>query len=176
MLVSTGTTAVKRAAAQVGLSFSVLQPGLMKYAEEEAEFLASVMGETTGRKVAAIVQKTINSGGLIGDLRKALEDSAAFTRNRAKLVARTENTRAWNGAQRRSLSEYEDSTEGVTITKTWLNAGDSRVRPKHRNGAGGVGGETRKIDEEYSNGLQQPGEPNCRCTQTFDLETTDDEE
>lgn len=172
LVYQTGSTGLKRAALMVGLDFAVLEPGLALYAKEEADFLASVMGETTGRKVAEIVQARLDAGGLLRDLRKDLEESAAFSRSRAQLVARTETTRAWNGAQRRSLSEYErNSDETVLMYKTWLNAGDARVRDAHLNAPAGVGGERKRIDEPYSNGLQEPSEPNCRCTQTFDLET-----
>lgn len=167
LVVGTGTVAVKRAAAQVGLNFAVLEPGLLTYAKEEAEFLASVMGETTGRKVATIVQNRLDAGGLISDLRKDLEESAAFSRTRAQMVARTETTRAWNGAQRRTLSEYEqDSDETVKMYKEWLTAGDDRVREEHAE----ISGEKRRIDETFSNGLQEPGEPNCRCTLLYTME------
>lgn len=168
LIQGTGTTGLKRAAAMVGLDFAVLEPHLLEYAKEEADFLASVMGETTGRKVAKIVQDRLKAGGLLGDLRKDLQQSAAFSRSRAKLVARTESTRAWNGAQRRSLSSYERSQDETTrVYKTWLSSRDDRVRDEHAI----LDGERHRIDEVYSNGLQEPGEPNCRCTQTFDLET-----
>ena len=171
LVMGTGTTAVKRAAAQTGLSFTVLEPGLLTYATEEADFLASVMGETTGRKVAAIVQNRLDAGGLISDLRKDLQESAAFSRERAQLVARTETTRAWNGAQRRTLSEYEqESPETTKVYKEWLNSGDDRVRDEHLDEPDGVGGEKRRIDETFSNGLQEPGEPNCRCTLLYSIE------
>ena len=165
---STGAAGVKRAAAQIGLSFQVLEPGLLTYAKEEADFLASVMSETTGRKVAKIVQDRLSAGGLIADIRKDLQTSAAFSRGRAQLVARTETTRAWNGAQRRSLSEYERAQdETVRVTKSWLSSRDDRVRDEHADMDDGT---KYRIDELYPNGLMEPGEPNCRCTQTFDLE------
>jgi SPP1 gp7 family putative phage head morphogenesis protein len=167
LIVNTGTAGAKRAAAQVGLNFGVLQPGVLAYAQEEAGFLASVMGETTGKKVAAIVQRRLSAGGLLRDLRKDLQESAAFSRTRAQLVARTETARAWNGAARRSLSDYESSSdETVRVTKEWLTAGDDRVRDEHA----GMEGEQRRIDEPFSNGLQEPSEPNCRCTSAFSLE------
>jgi SPP1 gp7 family putative phage head morphogenesis protein len=168
LIVSTGTTAVRRAAAQTGLSFAVLQPGLLTYAHEEAGFLASVMGETTGRRVAKVVQDQLAGGGTIGAIRKALVDDLSFSRDRARMVARTETTRAWNGSQRRSLAEWQqEQPEAVRVVKSWLTARDDRVRPEHDD----MDGEQRAIDDLYSNGLQEPGEPNCRCTQIFDIES-----
>lgn len=167
LVVSTGTTGVKRAAAQTGLSFSVLQPFLLDYADEEAAFLASVMGETTGKTVADIVQKSLAEGGTIADLRKSLEESGAFTRSRAQRVARTETTRAWNGAQRRSLSDWQkDQPESTIVFKTWLSSMDARVRPEHDD----LNGTRIKLNERFTNGLLQPGEPNCRCTMTYEIE------
>lgn len=168
LVVSTGTLGLKRAAAQTGLSFSVLEPGLLNYAKEEADFLASVMGETMGRKVARVVQKRLKMGGLLADLRKDLEKSSAFSRDRAKLVSRTETTRAWNGAQRRGMSDWERAQdEKARAYKEWLDSMDDRVRDEHIL----MRGEKRRVDEAYSNGLQEPSEPNCRCTQLFSIET-----
>jgi HK97 family phage portal protein len=168
LVVSTATTGVKRAAAQTGLSFAVLQPFLLDYADEEAKFLAAVMGETTGKTVARIVQNSLASGGTIGDLRKSLEESGAFARSRAQRIARTETTRAWNGAQRRSLSDWmKEQPESTQIYKTWLSSRDPRVREEHVV----LDGERVKINDAFSNGLDSPGEPNCRCTSTYEVVT-----
>lgn len=168
LVISTGTSGVKRAAAQTGLSFTVLQPGLLDYANEEAEFLGSVMGQRTGKAVSKIVQDSLATGATIADLRKALQESAVFTRTRAQRVARTETTRAWNGAQRRSLSTWlTDQPENTEVMKTWITARDARVRPEHDD----LEGETVTINETFSNGLQSPGEPNCRCTTSYDVVT-----
>lgn len=167
LVLSTSTAGVRRLSKQVGLSFTVLEPGLLTYAAEETAFLASVMGETTGRRVAKTVQQGLEAGETIRDLRKRLQESNSFSRTRAQLVARTETTRAWNGAQRRSLKEWEDGQpEGTASYKEWLDSQDARVRDEHA----ALGGEKRRIDEVFSNGLQEPGEPNCRCTLLYSVE------
>lgn len=168
LVTSSAEAGVKRLAAQVGVSFATLQPGLLTYAQEETDFLVSVMGETTGKRVAEAVQAGLTEGETIQALRKRLEELPAFNRERAKLVARTETTRAWNGAQRRALADWEkDQDEGTLTFKEWLDSMDPRVRPEHR----ALRGEKRRVDEPYSNGLQEPSEPNCRCTQLFSIET-----
>jgi len=164
LLLKTGGRAVGRLAGRLRLSFQVLEPGLAKYASREAAFLARVMGETTGQAVAATVQKGLSAGETIADLVKRLEDLPAFDRTRAKLVARTETTRAWNGAQRTSLSEYS-KVSGRQAVKQWLSARDDRVREEHQ----ALDGEERPIDAPFSNGLLEPGEPNCRCTLIYSL-------
>lgn len=164
LLVSTGTRAVRFAASRIGVSFSLLQPGLMDYADSEAAFLAEVMGTTTGEKVVTAVSRGLSEGDTISDLTKRLKELPAFNRDRAKLVARTETTRAWNGAQQRSLSTYQEDT-GNKIVKEWLSARDARVRDEHKE----LDGEQQAIDDPFSNGLQSPGEPNCRCTLVYEL-------
>jgi HK97 family phage portal protein len=169
LVFSTAKTGVKQVAAKLGLSFDILQEGLLGYAEREAAFLASKMTETTGRAVASAVQKGLEQGETVGALTKRLEGLPAFDRARAKLTARTETTRAWNGAQRETLSGYQ-AESGRQVYKTWVNAGDDRVRDAHLNEPTGVGEERVPIDSEFSNSLQGPSEPNCRCTLIYDIE------
>lgn len=157
LLVSTGGTGVRRLASRLKLSFSVLQPGLLKYARRESALLADVMGKTTGQAVARAVQAGLNDGDTIDGLVKRLEELPAFDRTRAKLVARSETTRAWNGAQRTSMSEYRKES-GNDVFKSWLSARDSRVRDEH---ADLDDGSEIPIDSAFSNGLTEPGEPNC---------------
>lgn len=157
---STAKSGVRQAASQLGLSFSVFEESLATYAEAESAFLASVMGETTGTEVATAIQKGLKEGELVAELTKRLEKLPAFDRPRAKLTARTETTRAWNGAQRRGLSDYQAS-EGVQVEKSWLSSRDDRVRDEH---ADLDDGKYIPIDATFSNGLTEPGEPNCRCT------------
>lgn len=165
LVFTTAEKATKQAAAKLGLSFSVFEQAILRYAERETAFLVGVMGETTGKAVAGIVQDGLAAGDLIRDLTKRLEDSAQFSRTRAKLVARTETTRAWNGSQRTSLSEYA-RTSGRGVEKSWLSARDDRVRDEHIDLDDG---EFYPIDEMFANGLTEPGEPNCRCTLVYRL-------
>lgn len=164
LLKSTAEAALRQASGQLGLSFSVLQPAVAKYAEREAKFLASVMGETTGRLVADAIQAGLNDGLTVRDLVKKLETLPAFNSKRAFRVARTETTRAWNGSQRSALSDYAKD-EKVEVVKMWLSSRDARVREEHEE----MDSETAKIDEPYSNGLMEPSEPNCRCTMTYTI-------
>lgn len=164
---STGRQGVQSIGSALGLTYTTLEPGLLDFVEEEGDFLASVMGETTGRDVARIVESTISEGGTIREVRKALEESASFSRTRAQLTARTETTRAWNGAQRRSLSKWQEGqADDVQAVKQWLSSRDPRVRPEHDALDDGT---QIRIDELFANGLQQPGEPNCRCTLLYDI-------
>jgi len=165
LVFTTAEKAVRQAAAKVKVGFTVLEEALAGYADRETAFLVDKMGETTGKAVAAAVQKGLDAGETIQGLVARLKELPEFDRKRAKLVARTETTRAWNGSQRETLSGYQFRT-GVQIEKSWLSARDGvaplgRVRPEHDEL------DDRKwypIDHVFANGLTEPGEPNCRCT------------
>lgn len=164
LVLSTSEGAVRQVAAKTGVAFDVFEPSILRYAERESAFLADVMGETTGKKVADVVQKGLEEGDIVADLVKRLEADPGFSRTRAKLVARTETTRAWNGSQRESMSDYQNES-GRIVTKIWLKSQDDRVRPEHAE----IGGEQADIDAEFSNGLTEPSEPNCRCTLLYQI-------
>lgn len=168
LIKSTGRTALKELAADIGLSFSVLEPALLEYARTEAAWLVKEITKTTRDRIAAELKAGLAEGESIPDLRTRIEDATAFNRERAELIARTETTRVTNGAQHQSMSDYQASDDGVVVEKAWLSARDTRVRDEHQEldkdgeEEGWIG-----IDEAYDNGLQAPGEPNCRCTQQY---------
>ena len=74
---------------------------------------------------------------------------------RARLIARTEVTHAYNAAQ---LNEYEDAsrTIGEPVLAEWWTALDERVRGAHAQRHGKI---FDRVEAE-----QLIGEPNCRCT------------
>lgn len=72
----------------------------------------------------------------------------------AKVIARTEVHAAVSNA---NLAAYE---QGGMRIKIWTAVLDDRTRPEHA----ALDGEERGIHEAFSNGLQYPSEPNCRCT------------
>ena len=160
LVFSTGKAGVKQAAAKLQLSFSIFEEALQTYAENESVFLANAMGITTEKAVSDAVRKGLLEGETVNALTKRLKELPAFDRARAKLTARTETTRAWNGAQRTTLSDYQAST-GNQVEKSWLSARDDRVRDEH------IDLDDNSwipIDAVFGNGLTEPAEPNCRCT------------
>jgi HK97 family phage portal protein len=168
-LESIGNRSVAKAGASVGVSFNQLQPGLLEYVERHAAELITGVTDTTKDKVARAIRDGLESGDGIRGIAKRVEASGAFSRDRAKLIATTEVTTVRNGAALESMESYAERT-GLTTTKTWINSADSKVRPEHLNHPIGVGGEKRKVNETFSNGLKAPGEPGCRCSLLFDVE------
>lgn len=160
------TIAAERAtaviAADIGISFSLLHPHLAKYAAEETAWLVKGISETTRDAVANAIARGLEEGKSTGDIARDVAESGGFANSRAKLIARTESTRAFNGAPAESIKAYAKAT-GREFTKTWATAGDARVRDEHSS----MEGETVGVDEKFSNGLAFPSEPNCRCAVIF---------
>ena len=157
--------AVQRVAASVGVSFDVLQEGLLEVVESRAGLLIRSVSETTRDAVRRALRDGLAAGESIPDMARRIADAAAFSQERATLVARTESTAMTNLTQREQLEAYARRS-GRKITKTWMTARDARVRDEHR----ALEGETRGIDEAFSNGEMQPGAPRCRCSLYYTAE------
>lgn len=151
--------AASRAAASVGIDFSLLQPGLLRFVEKEVGFLITSVTDTTREAVRLAIRDGLEAGDGAAQMAKRIRESSGFNRERATLIARTESTRATNGAAQESLTTYAADT-GLRVVKQWITAGDGKVRAEHA----AIEGETRELSERFSNGRMHPDEPNCRCT------------
>lgn len=149
-------------AADVGVSFNLLHPHVVKFAREETAFLVKGVSATTIDGIQAVLSAGIEAGKSTATIAREIAESGSFAPSRARLIARTESTRASNGGPVESLKSYGKAS-GRRYTKTWADAGDARVRDEHR----AMDGETVDIDEKFSNGLAYPSEPNCRCAVIF---------
>lgn len=147
-----------------GGTFDVLADGVTEWIEAHVGDSIQYIDETTKTllraEIAAGVEAGEGSAQISRRLRALHEDWA--TGPRAKLVAVTETGSAFNAAHQLN-AEQMAAEFGVTLVKTWRSASDSRVRPEHRE----LNGETVPIDEPFSNGLMQPGEPRCRCVALY---------
>lgn len=118
------------------------------------------------RHVTAAVTQAVLQGQTVPQLAASIADIAAMDQRAAMKAARTAITSAHSLGK---LKGYERAADmGIGIKKQWLAALDSRTRGSHRH----LDGETVELDEEFSNGLKYPGDPdgpasevyNCRCT------------
>ena len=90
------------------------------------------------------------------------------TTNESKMetFARTAMTGAQNAGRQEQMREAVEL--GLEVNKRWIATMDSRTRDSHR----ALDGEEVPQDEEFSNGLEYPGDPsgdpaeiyNCRCS------------
>jgi SPP1 gp7 family putative phage head morphogenesis protein len=165
-LVTRNAESVARAVvAEFRVSFQTLQPNVAAYARREAAWLVKGLTDTTRDQVREAVARGIEQGLGAREIAKGLRDLPAFTPERALLVARTETTRITNGAPTETLKELERRT-GRRFVKTWSTALDDRVRDEHA----AMEGETVGVAQDFSNGLQYPSDPNCRCVLLYNEE------
>ena len=123
--------------------------------------------EWNAKKVNNIVQQGIIQGEGIPEITKRLcTDLCTQNENRMRMFARTAITGAQNAGRQQQM---EDAAEmGIQVEKQWIATLDSRTRDWHRD----RDGETVPYNEEFSGGLEYPGDPagdpadvyNCRCT------------
>lgn len=97
----------------------------------------------------------------IDDIIARVQDSGAFSEDRAELIARHEISRANNGGLLTGARAARDDL-GLTTTKSWLTAGDDLVdedvcQPNEDQGEIG-------LDDDFDSGDDAPpGHPRCRC-------------
>lgn len=128
---------------------------------------------TTQDAVQAVVDRGIREGWTIYEMQRQMVNLPAFTPTRARVVARTETTRAVNGGAQDAYATA--MLNGVDLRKEWLTARDLDVRFDHDllDGQRVHTGELFTIPEGEYAGAQAryPGDfhqaalvVNCRCT------------
>ena len=122
-----------------------------------AEGVALVQGTTavTRDRLARIVADGLERGDTADAIGRAIaRQFDDWTDARAQLVGRTESTRVFEAGQ------VEAYGEAGIESKRWLSQRDGRVRPAHD----AIDGEEVPVGDAFSNGLQYPSEPGCRCS------------
>lgn len=141
------------------LSFDLSNDRIRDAFEDYVVNLSGNISETTRENITKDVQDGLERGLSVPEIASRVRDhSDEISPPRANLIARTE---AVAGANRAALIKAKES--GVVSGKRWLATKDSRTRPEHA----ALDGVEVGIDEPFPNGLQHPGEPNCRCSTTF---------
>ena len=120
------------------------------------------------KKINAETLQGILQGESMDKIAKRLRNVQEMNKTQAIRSARTIVTGAENKGRQDSYARAE--ADGIILERTWLATNDSRVRHSHAI----IDGETRPIDEPFSNGLMYPGDPdgdpsevyNCRCSLT----------
>ncbi len=111
------------------------------------------------------VMQSIIQGESVKDLAKRLASVTDMNQTSAIRNARTMITSAQNGGREDQYRRAESM--GIKLGKRWIASLDHRTRDSHRQ----LDGEVVKINEQFSNGLEYPGDPNgdprevynCRC-------------
>lgn len=137
-----------------GQEFLMSQQIVRALKERSQEFGLGVNG-TTRDKVAAAINEGLVAGEGIAEISDRVSESyKEFPTWRSDLIARTEATAATNEGFMESFRQSKVATH-----KEWVATKDSRTRAEHV----ALNGEIVPTSKEFSNGLQYPQEPNCRC-------------
>lgn len=125
-----------------------------------------------------LIFSQISEGVALGESNEQIADridrilfttGSEWWQNRAKVIARTETTRAWNAGQLAAAQYYEPPT-GPGWRKVWDTDMDGHERPAHMR----ANGQVRRLSDTFQVGgedLRFPGDPagmasnvvNCRC-------------
>lgn len=145
--------------AELKFEFDPTSAAIRKWIETEATkdivTIAATNLDDVRRVILAGVDDNLSSAQLGRNLRRFYTDRSPF---KAMRVARTEVTKAAAFGSQEAAKQ-----SGVVKTKGWLTSRDDRVRDEHE----AIDGETVKLDGTFSNGLEYPSEPMCRCVLTF---------
>jgi hypothetical protein len=155
-------------APEVGTTLQGASPWVRRYFEEKALKLLKADKRPASRFAADLTRTDINRlrvalwkhAGLnerdFQRMMKREDPQLAYIfdtqKNRIAKIKRTETARAAQGGGF-NFAKYAGAEK-----KIWRTARDSRVRASHR-----IEGETRPIDEAFSNGRMYPSDPNERC-------------
>lgn len=113
--------------------------------------------ESTRDLLRGYVRDAIDAGDSAQELATRIENSFAFSENRAITIARTEIAKADSEG---AIAGWKST--GLVKAKSWLTVGDDKVSdPCRANEAKGV----VDLEWDYGDGVKAPPQhPNCRCT------------
>lgn len=119
------------------------------------------------RHIASAIAQGVLQGESMDKVARRVRSVADMDYRAAMRTARTAMTSAQNAGRVDAYRRAQGM--GVRVRKQWLAALDQRTRHSHRR----LDGEVVGMDENFSNGLRYPGDPesgrgsevyNCRCT------------
>ncbi len=128
---------------------------IIKHGTEDITSILATNLKDVKRVILSGIDENLSSTQIAKNLKQFYVDRSPF---KAMRVARTEVCKASGFGNLEAAKQ-----SGVVRKKTWLSSRDDRVRDEHED----MDGEAVGLDEAFSNGLQHPGEPMCRCVLTF---------
>lgn len=148
----------------VGVSFSVDNPRVKAWIKDKVFKFAYEVNETTERQLRKALVDAINAGGAIKEIQSEVKRIFGYAEGyRNERIARTETIGATNYGAYEAIKQ-----SGLVARKEWIATLDERTRDSHAD----IDGELAELDDQFSNGLKYPGDPdgepsefiNCRCT------------
>jgi hypothetical protein len=158
----------------LGVRFAVGSPAAVAHARAVAAAQVTRINDTTRDQLRTLITQAVENGWSWNRTAEAITErykdfagaplfpSRTF-RSRAEMVAAYEIGDAYEaGSEAQALAL---AAEGVTMEKSWLDAGDARVRPAHRaNAAAGW----IPLDATFPDGSRRsPTDAGCRCAVAY---------
>lgn len=169
-LLAGGEEALLRlATGMADVSFDLANPRAVAYAEQYVAELVTQINEATRADVRRIITQGVERGDAYNKVAKELRQKYQefhtpsplnHIKDRAELIAVTEMGNAYEAGNEAVVQELADA--GLTMEKSWLTVGDSRVSEhcQSNQAAGWIA-----FDDEFPSGHQRPlAHPGCRCT------------
>jgi len=141
----------------------LIRAWIAKHAADSVNHILVTNLEDVKRVILAGTEDNLTVSQIAKNLRQTYLDHSPF---KAMRTARTEVT------QSAGFAQHESAKQGGVMKKhIWLSSRDDRVRDAHA----AIDGESRALDEPYSNGLMYPGDSSgdpaetiqCRCAERF---------
>jgi SPP1 gp7 family putative phage head morphogenesis protein len=139
---------------QIGLAFdyTLAHTQAARWASQYSYSLVRGINSTTTQRLQVAVEDWFRERTTLPDLVREL--APTFGRQRAKLIAQTETTRA---AAEGSIAGYEESR--VVQEWEWMTVRDERVCPT----CGPLHGTRAPLRGTFPGGATIPAHPGCRC-------------
>lgn len=136
---------------------SVQRPELVSTAKLRGGKRVVGIQDATKESISRIVSDGITHGNSTKAMAQEIMQEMQTTSSRAKLIARQETTTSLTTGQ------YDMMRTAGATTKTWHHRPQKQPRDGKNNTPNHVAlnGETRAIDERFSNGLRFPRDPEC---------------
>lgn len=148
------------------VAFNLDNPLALAYATVNAAEQVRKINDATKEGINRIIVKAVENGTSYTRVQKELMAAYEFSRKRARNIAVYEIGDAYEAGRRTAVDEMRG--QGLVMVKSWLSAGDAKVRDEHRanQAAGWIG-----IDEPFpGDGAQRPPtDPGCRCAANYKM-------
>ena len=140
-------------------SFKLGSRQAMEWATKNAAARVTSINDTTRTEIRDLIARGVKEGRDYGSVAREIRDTFdGFTRQRAEMVAVTENANSYENGARSCIADIE--AVGITMEKSWSTVGGDECDICAENESAGW----IPIDEAFPSGDQTPpNHPNCRC-------------
>lgn len=136
----------------IGISYTVPKSAVIEYLALRENLITGALHKSFST-IMEDIAAGIDSGETTKEVTRRLTGQiTTLSTTRADLIAITE----LNTGENRGHWEV---IKRIDADKQWVTAGDERVRKSHQD----MDGEVQSPDQPFSNGLQYPCDPRCRC-------------